>query len=90
MTIQRKILPISRRRFVQGGSALAIAGMLPAAFPIRSHAAEGGTLKVRSYAMCALSIQPSARGADEEIRPRLQQLCSTKPGGSGWQLDAAP
>ena len=92
MTIQRKTLPISRRRFVQGGSALAFAGMLPAAFPFRSHAAEGGTLRVRSYAdMRTLDPAFSQGVPDEEIQaPIYNKLVQYKPGRVwGWQLDAA-
>ena len=92
MTIEPKTLPLSRRRFMQGGSALAAAAALPAAFPRRGRAGEGGTLRVRTYAdMRTLDPAFSQGVPDEEIQaPIYNKLIQYRPGREwGWQLDAA-
>lgn len=92
MTIEWKTSPINRRRFVQGGSALTLAAVLSAPFTRHSRAAEGGTLRMRSYAdMRTLDPAFSQGVPDEEIQaPIYNKLVQYKPGREwGWQLDAA-
>ena len=92
MAFQWKSVPISRRRVIQGGSALALAAALPAALPRSGIAADGGTLRVRSYAdMRTLDPAFSQGVVDEEIQaPIYNKLIQYKPGREwDWQLDAA-
>ena len=92
MTVQCKTPPMTRRRFVQGASALAAAATLPATFPRRGLAAEGGTLRVRAYADIR-TLDPAFSGGvpDEEIHASIyNKLIQYTPGRKwGWQLDAA-
>ncbi|MGH1481977.1 MAG: ABC transporter substrate-binding protein [Geminicoccales bacterium] len=92
MTIEWKKLPLNRRRFMQGASALGLTAALPAAFPRRAAAADGGTLRTRTYAdMRTLDPAFSQGVVDEEIQSSIyNKLIQYKP-GRDWdsQLDAA-
>ncbi|WP_282610688.1 ABC transporter substrate-binding protein [Pelagibius sp. Alg239-R121] len=84
-------MPIPRRRFLQGASALGLAAGAGAGFPISAWA-EGSTLKSRTYAdMRSLDPAFSQGVVDEEIHaPIYSKLIQYKPGREwGWQLDAA-
>ncbi len=92
MTIEWKKMPLNRRRFMQGASALSLAAALPAGFPRRAAAADGGTLRTRTYAdMRTLDPAFSQGVVDEEIQGSIyNKLVQYKPGREwDWQLDAA-
>ena len=92
MTIEWKKMPLNRRRFMQGASALGLAAALPAGFPRRAMAADGSTLRTRGYAdMRTLDPAFSQGVVDEEIQSSIyNKLIQYKPGRE-WdaQLDAA-
>jgi peptide/nickel transport system substrate-binding protein len=92
MTIEWKRLPVTRRRFMLGASALGLASALPAALSRRAVSAKGGTLRTRTYAdMRSLDPAFSQGVSDEEIQaPIYNKLIQYKPGREwDWQLDAA-
>ena len=83
-------IPMPRRRFLQGASALGLAAT-GGAF-MRPAWAEGSVLKTRTYAdMRSLDPAFSQGVVDEEIQaPIYNKLIQYKPGREwGWQLDAA-
>ena len=85
-------LPLPRRSFLQGASALAMAGVASGAMPRLAWSASGGTLRSRTYAdMRSLDPAFSQGVVDEEIQgPIYNKLIQFKPGPEwGWQLDAA-
>lgn len=82
-------LPLPRRRFLQGASALAAAGVAGGAVPRLGWSAEGGTLRSRTYAdMRSLDPAFSQGVVDEEIQgPIYSKLIQYKPGPE-WGLAA--
>ena len=84
-------VPMERRRFLQGASALGLATGAGIGFPIPAWA-EGSTLKTRTYSdMRSLDPAFSQGVVDEEIQaPIYSKLIQYKPGREwDWQLDAA-
>lgn len=83
----------TRREFLKGASLFGAAAMLPSAALIAPVArADGGVLRVRSYAdMRTLDPAFSQGVSDEEIQSAIyNKLVQYKPGREwGWQLDAA-
>lgn len=92
MSIEWRRIPIGRRRFMQGASALGLAAALPGALAPRAIAATGGTLKARSYSDWD-TVDPaySTGVTEEEVHALIyEKLIAYKPGRSwDWQLQAA-
>lgn len=84
-------VPVSRRGFLQGASALGLVSATGLGFA-GSAFAGGSILKTRAYAdMRSLDPAFSQGVSDEEIQaPIYNKLIQYKPGSKwGWQLDAA-
>ncbi|UWQ47978.1 ABC transporter substrate-binding protein [Leisingera aquaemixtae] len=92
MKIEWTKTALGRRGFLKGATALGAAAVLPAGLGSRALAAEGGTLRVRSYGDMQ-SIDPAfSKGViDEEIHAAIyNKLIQYKPGREwDWQMDAA-
>lgn len=92
MNIEWTKTALGRRGFLKGATALGAAAVLPAGLGSRALAAEGGTLRVRSYGDMQ-SIDPAfSKGViDEEIHAAIyNKLIQYKPGREwDWQMDAA-
>ncbi|WP_291732193.1 ABC transporter substrate-binding protein [Leisingera sp. F5] len=92
MKIEWTKAPVGRRNFLKGATALGAAAVLPMGLGNRAMAAEGGTLRVRSYGDLQ-SIDPAfSKGViDEEIHASIyNKLIQYKPGREwDWQMDAA-
>ncbi|WP_027256256.1 ABC transporter substrate-binding protein [Leisingera aquimarina] len=92
MKIEWTKAPVGRRNFLKGATALGAAAALPMGLGGRAMAAEGGTLRVRSYGDLQ-SIDPAfSKGViDEEIHASIyNKLIQYKPGREwDWQMDAA-
>ena len=92
MKIEWTKAAVGRRGFLKGATALGAAAALPMGFGGRAMAAEGGTLRVRSYGDMQ-SIDPAySKGViDEEIHASIyNKLIQYKPGREwDWQMDAA-
>ena len=85
-------MPLARRHFLQGASALGMGAAFSGSFSGPGWSASGGTLKSRTYAdMRSLDPAFSQGVVDEEIQaPIYNKLIQYKPGREwGWQLDAA-
>ncbi len=81
--------PIDRRRFLQGTAAIGTASLFA---PRVGWAADGGVLRVRSYAEAGTSDPAHSTGVnDEEVGALVHsKLIQYKPGREwGWQYDAA-
>ena len=90
-TIQWTKMPVRRRSFLLGASALGLTAASGIGFSGNARA-EGSTLKTRNYAdMRSLDPAFSQGVPDEEIQgPIYNKLIQYKPGREwGWQLDAA-
>ncbi|KIC38965.1 ABC transporter substrate-binding protein [Leisingera sp. ANG-M7] len=92
MKIEWTKTALGRRGFLKGATALGAAAALPMGLGGRAIAAEGGTLRVRSYGDMQ-SIDPAfSKGViDEEIHASIyNKLIQYKPGREwDWQMDAA-
>ncbi|UWQ81587.1 ABC transporter substrate-binding protein (plasmid) [Leisingera sp. S132] len=92
MKIEWTKTAVGRRGFLKGATALGAAAALPMGLGGRAMAAEGGTLRVRSYGDMQ-SIDPAfSKGViDEEIHASIyNKLIQYKPGREwDWQMDAA-
>ncbi|OBY28136.1 ABC transporter substrate-binding protein [Leisingera sp. JC1] len=92
MKIEWTKTALGRRGFLKGATALGAAAALPMGLGARAMAAEGGTLRVRSYGDMQ-SIDPAfSKGViDEEIHASIyNKLIQYKPGREwDWQMDAA-
>ncbi|UWQ35472.1 twin-arginine translocation signal domain-containing protein (plasmid) [Leisingera sp. M527] len=92
MKIEWTKAPVGRRKFLKGATALGAAAALPMGLGSRAMAAEGSTLRVRSYGDLQ-SIDPAfSKGViDEEIHASIyNKLIQYKPGREwDWQMDAA-
>lgn len=84
-------IPVGRRSFLQGASALGLASATGLGFANNAFA-DGGTLKTRTYADIRSMDPAFSQGVvDEEIHAAIyNKLIQYKPGSEwGWQLDAA-
>lgn len=92
MKIEWTKTALGRRGFLKGATALGAAAALPVGLGGRAMAAEGGTVRVRSYGDMQ-SIDPAySKGViDEEIHAAIyNKLIQYKPGREwDWQMDAA-
>ncbi|NSY41301.1 ABC transporter substrate-binding protein [Leisingera sp. ANG59] len=92
MKIEWTKTALGRRGFLKGATALGAAAALPMGLGGRAMAAEGSTLRVRSYGDMQ-SIDPAfSKGViDEEIHASIyNKLIQYKPGREwDWQMDAA-
>ncbi len=92
MKLEYAKITMNRRSVLRGASALGVAAALPATFGSQAYAADGNTLRVRSYGdMSTMDPAHSVGVVDEEIHGSVyNKLIQYKPGKEwGWQLDAA-
>ncbi len=83
---------MDRRNFLRGATALSAAATLPMKWPKSAQAADGDTLRVRSYGDQSTMDPAYSLGVfDEDVHANVyNKLIQYKPGSEwGWQLDAA-